>query len=308
VVAKADQRQIIGGSNTLKINKIINMRKTFPLIAFIMIFFCSFGQPPVTVFLWPDKVPGETGNKHDPVQTPNKDGDVIRLTDVTNPAFLVFKPAKEKNNGAGIVVCPGGGYSILAIDKEGYEIAKWLNQQGFTAFVLQYRVPKKQEFALMDVQRTIRLIRSETKTYGLKYDKLGVMGFSAGGSLSARAATLYTKKSYSPIDKADSISCRPDFALLIYPAYLDQGTGRTLTPELIVNQNTPPMFLFATADDSWGNSALVMAGALRDAKVPVELHFMAKGGHGYGLRPGNIAAETWPRLAEIWLKNVIAEK
>ena len=284
------------------------MRKFIAILAFALISFIGFSQNQNPVYLWPGVVPGETESKHDPVQAPNKDGDVIRLTDITNPAFLVFKPAKEMNNGAGVIICPGGGYSILAINKEGYEIADWLTKQGFTAFVLQYRVPKKQEGALMDIQRAIRLIRNDAASYGLKTNKLGVMGFSAGGSLSARAATLSTKKSYSPVDKTDSLSCRPDFALLIYPAYLDQGINRTLTPELTVNQNTPPMFLFATADDTYGNSALVMAGAVRDAKVPVELHLMAKGGHGYGLRKGNIAAETWPGLAEIWLKNIVADK
>jgi len=284
------------------------MRKYLALISFIMISLLGFSQNPKPVYLWPDQVPGGTESKHDPVQTPNKEGDVIRLTDVTNPAFLVFKPTKEKNNGAGIIVCPGGGYTILAINKEGTEIADWLTKQGFTAFVLQYRVPKKQEGALMDIQRAIRIIRKDANIYGLKSNKLGVMGFSAGGSLSARAATLYAKNSYSPVDKADSLSCRPDFALLIYPAYLDLGTNRSLTPELTVNQKTPPMFLFATADDTYSNSALVMTTALRDAKVPVEMHLLAKGGHGYGLRSGNIAGETWPKLAEIWLKNIITNK
>jgi acetyl esterase/lipase len=279
-------------------------------VFFILSLIVNFGfsQNPGPVYLWPDKVPGETEAKHDPVQSPNKEGDVIRLTDITNPAFFVYKPAPGKNNGAGVIICPGGAYNILAYDKEGTEVAKWLNGEGITAFVLQYRVPKKQEGALMDIQRAIRVIRNHAKEYGLNANKLGVMGFSAGGSLSVRAATLFAQKSYIPVDKADSLSCRPDFVLPIYPAYLDQGPNRSLTPELIVDKNTPPMFLFATADDSWGNSSLVMAGALRDAKVPVELHFMAKGGHGYGLRPGNIAAETWPGLAEIWLKKVVAEK
>jgi len=267
--------------------------------------FCQNQNP---VYLWPDKVPGETESKHEPVQTPNKERDVIRLTDVTNPAFLVFKPSNEKNNGAGVIVCPGGGYEILAINLEGYEIADWLTKQGFTAFVLQYRVPKNQEGALMDAQRAIRVIRNDAANYGLKPNQLGIMGFSAGGSLSARTATLSSKKTYSPVDKADSLSCRPDFALLIYPAYLDLGTNRALTPELKVDKKTPPMFLFATADDTYSNSALVMATALRDAKVPVELHILANGGHGYGLRKGNIAGETWPKLAEIWLKDIISVK
>ena len=284
------------------------MKKLIALIVITMLSMNSYSQNSEPVYLWPTQVPGETESKHEPVQTPNKDRDVIRLTDVTNPAFLVFKPAKENNNGAGVIVCPGGGYEILAINLEGYEIADWLTKQGFTAFVLQYRVPKKQEGALMDAQRAIRVIRNDAANYGLKPNQLGIMGFSAGGSLSARAATLYSKKTYSPVDKADSLSCRPDFALLIYPAYLDLGTNRALTPELIVDKKTPPMFLFATADDTYSNSALVMATALRDAKVPVELHLLANGGHGYGLRKGNIAGETWPKLAEIWLKNIISDK
>ena len=271
-----------------------------------MIFSCGYSQKSEPVYLWPDKVPGETENKHEPVQTPNNEGEVIRLTDVTNPAFFVFKPSKEKCNGAGVIVCPGGGYTILAINKEGTEIAGWLVEQGFTAFILQYRVPKKQAGALMDIQRAIRIVRNDSKTYGLNPNKLGVMGFSAGASLSARAATLYAHNSYTPVDKTDSISCLPDFALLIYPAYLDLGINHSLTPELTVDQNTPSVFLFATADDPHSNSALVMAGALRDAKVPVELHLVAKGGHGYGLRAGNTAAETWPGLAEIWLKKIVA--
>ncbi|HEY3390172.1 MAG TPA: alpha/beta hydrolase, partial [Prolixibacteraceae bacterium] len=234
------------------------MRKFLALIAFTMISLSGICQNPEKVYLWPGQVPGETGNKHEPVQTPDKTRDVIRLTDVTNPAFQVFKPEKETNNGAGVVVCPGGGYGILAINLEGYEIAAWLTKQGFTAFVLQYRVPDKRDGALMDIQRAIRIIRNNASSYGLKANQLGVMGFSAGGSLSARAATIYPKKSYSPVDKADSLSCRPDFALLIYPAYLDLGTNRSLTPELTVDQNTPPMFIFATADDTYSNSALVM--------------------------------------------------
>jgi len=284
------------------------MQNLIVLIALTMLSISSYSQNQKPVYLWPDQVPGETGIKHDPVQTPNKDRDVIRLTDVTNPSFLVFKPSKETNNGAGMIVCPGGGYEILAINLEGYEIAEWLTKQGFTAFILQYRVPKKQEGALMDAQRAIRIIRNDADTYGLKPNQLGIMGFSAGGSLSARTATLFSKKTYSPVDKADSLSCRPDFALLIYPAYLDLGTSRSLTPELTVDQKTPPMFLFATADDTYSNSALVMTTALRDAKVPVEMHLLAKGGHGYGLRKGNIAGETWPKLAETWLKNIIAGK
>jgi len=130
------------------------------------------------------------------------------------------------------------------------------------------------------------------------------MGFSAGGSLSARASTRYADKTYEPVDATDQLSSKPDFALLIYPAYLDQGPNKSLTQELKLDSKSPPMFVFQTADDPWGNSSLVMAGALRDAKVPVELHLLATGGHGYGVRQGNPAAETWPELAAKWLEKL----
>lgn len=264
----------------------------------------SYAQKPDTVYLWPGKVPHETEAKHRPVQTSNTKGNVIRLTDVTNPAILVFKPNETVNNHTGVIVCPGGGYRILAIDKEGYEVAAWLNSLGITAFVLQYRVPDNQEGALNDLQRAIRIVRSRAKEWKLDPEKLGVIGFSAGGSLCARASTLYSKNTYIEVDQADTISCRPDFSLLIYPAYLDKGENRSLTPELKVDKNTPPMFIFQTADDTYANSSLVMATALRDAGIPVELHLLPYGGHGYGLRVGNTAAETWPRLAEIWLRKL----
>jgi acetyl esterase/lipase len=259
------------------------------------------------IHLWPGAVPGETGPKKAAVSTSDTSKGVTRLTDVTDPIIQIFRPAKGKGNGAGVVICPGGGYQILAINLEGYEIARWLNEQGFTAFVLQYRVPQKQEGALQDVQRAIRIVRSRAAEWQLQAEKIGILGFSAGGSLSARASTLYNKRTYTPVDASDSSSARPDFALLIYPAYLDQGANHSITPELQIDAHTPPTFLFATADDPYANSALVMAGALRDAKVPVELHLYAKGGHGYGLRPGNNAALAWIALASKWLERNVKE-
>lgn len=257
-----------------------------------------------TIHLWPGAVPGETGARHPAVATPDTSNSVVRLTDVTDPVLEVYpaNPAHAKN--IGVIVCPGGSYSILAINLEGYEIAKWLNQLGYTAFVLQYRVPKKEAGALQDAQRAMRIVRSRAKEWKLDPEKIGMMGFSAGGSLTARTSTQYNVKTYTPVDKADSLSARPAFGMLIYPAYLDKGEGRKLTPELTIDKQTPPMFLFATADDYFGNSALVMAGALRDAGVAVELHFYAKGGHGYGLRPGNSAAEVWPSLAAKWMEHL----
>ena len=283
------------------------MKYHFIITLILSFSFSLSAQTRDTLYLWPHKVPGEAEVKHAPAQTDNTRGNVIRLTDINNPALVVFKPQRLADNHSAIIVCPGGGYKILAVDKEGYEIAQWLNKLGFTAFVLQYRVPDKQQGALNDIQRAIRLVRSKAADWKIDVHKVGVMGFSAGGSLCARASTRYNIDSYSKIDDIDNFSCRPDFTLLIYPAYLDQGKNRALTPELNVDKNTPSMFIFAAANDYHSNSALVIAGALRDNKVPVELHLLASGGHGYGMRFGNIAPETWPRLAEIWLKNIIAE-
>ena len=281
-----------------------NMKQSVVLLILLLLSTDLFSQNKQIIHLWPDKVPGETEAKHPPVVTENTKGNVTRLTDVTDPAIVVYPAKKENNNGAGVVVCPGGGYNILAIDKEGYEIAEWLNELGFSAFVLQYRVPDKKLGALQDAQRAIRIVRSKATDWNLNPDKLGIMGFSAGGSLSARASTMYLVNTYNAIDNVDSISCKPGYSLLIYPAYLDAGENRSLTPELAVTKDTPATFIFQTADDRLANSALVYAQALRDAKVPVELHLLPEGGHGYGMRPGSRAAETWPELAEIWLKLV----
>lgn len=279
------------------------MNFQFTLVLLFSFTAITIAQTSDTLYLWPGQVPGASIPKSDPVQTPNTSGNVTRLTDVTNPALIVFQSKASLHNGAAVIVCPGGGYRILAIDKEGFEVAEWLNSLGFTAFVLQYRVPDKQTEALYDMQRAMRMARSHADKWGL--DKIGVLGFSAGDSLAARAATRFAEDTYPKSDLMDSVSSRPDFALLIYPAYLDNGENRTLTPELKVSSETPPMFIFGTADDTHGNSSLVMAGALRDQNVPVALHLLPGGGHGYGLRPGNIATEIWPGLAEKWLMQLL---
>jgi acetyl esterase/lipase len=281
------------------------------LFVFLLLLFLSIStnaQKSEIIYLWPGKVPGELKEKQPPVIDTSKNDKILRFDEVTNPAIEVFLPDKAIKSGSAVIVCPGGGYNILAYDLEGTEIAGWLNKLGFTAFVLQYRIPDKKGGALQDVQRAMRIVRNNPQKWNIDPEKIGVMGFSAGGSLSARASTLFNKKTYPPVDKSDSLSCRPSFTMLIYPAYLDQGPGLTLTPELELSKDVPPIFIFQTADDPYGNSALVMAGALRNAKLPVELHFLSTGGHGYGLRPGKVAAETWPLLAEKWLGIVLKKK
>lgn len=226
---------------------------------------------------------------------------VTKLTEVTNPSMDVFKPNASVDNGIGIIICPGGGYNILAVDLEGDEIAQWLTTLGYTAYVIQYRVPNNQKGALNDLQRAIKIIRSNSK---FNHAQLGIIGFSAGGNLCARASVSHSKDSYSGIDEIDSISSRPDFTLLIYPAYLDQGMYYSLSPDLVFDKNTPPMFVFGTEDDPHFNSSLTMAEALEKSKTPFEFHTLQKGGHGYGLRQGNKAAEIWPILAQAWLNKI----
>jgi acetyl esterase/lipase len=281
------------------------MRTIISISLLFMITVESYSQKKDIIYLWPGKVPGEIKEKNLPVIKPSENDNIIRFSEVTNPAIEVYLPDQTVKKGVAVLVCPGGGYHILAYDLEGTEIAAWLNKNGFVAFVLLYRVPDKKEGALQDIQRAVRIIRKDAGKWGVDPEKIGVMGFSAGGSLAARASTLFSMQTYYPVDKTDSLSCRPSFAMLIYPAYLDQGPGLSLTPELQVSKAVPPMYIFQTADDQHGNSALVMAQALRNARLPVELHLLSHGGHGYGLRSGNIAAETWPALAEKWLVNIL---
>jgi acetyl esterase/lipase len=278
-----------------------------PIFTFVLLLFSlgSYSQKNDIIYLWPGKVPGEPKEKMSPVREAPKGDNIIRYAEVTNPSIEVFIPDPALNRNAAVVICPGGAYKILAYDKEGIDIAAWLNKLGFTALVLQYRIPDKKEGALQDAQRAIRIVRSNARKWNIDTEKIGIMGFSAGGSLSARTSTLFNKRTYPAVDEKDSLSCRPAFALLIYPAYLDEGPDRTLTPELQLTKETPPMFIFQTADDQYGNSALVMAGALRDAKLPFELHILATGGHGYGMKSGSLAGTTWPGLADDWLRRML---
>jgi len=275
---------------------------------FLLFSVSTFSQKKDIIYLWPGKVPGELKEKQEPVLDPARKANEVRFAEVTNPIIEAYLADPAKNNKSAVIICPGGAYRILSYDKEGTEIAEWLNKLGYSAFILQYRIPDKKEGALQDAQRALRIVRKNAARWNIDPEKIGIMGFSAGGSLSARASTLFNKKTYSPVDEADSLTCRPAFAMLIYPAYLDQGPNKTLTPELELTKETPPVFIFQTADDQYGNSALVMAGALRDAKLPVELHILPTGGHGYGLRPGKPAPDTWPGLAEKWLPDVLKSK
>lgn len=246
--------------------------------------------------IWPDKRPAEVVLKKGKMKQTMGEDDILRIQQMPVPTLQKF-PVVKSPKGKVVIVCPGGGYQILAVNHEGTEIAQWLNALGYTAYVLRYRVPDNREGALQDVQRAIRIARAENPG-----KQVGVMGFSAGASLTARAATQFQSPSYTATDETDTQSARPDFAALIYPAYMDEGEHHTLTPELTITEQTPPFFVFQTADDRYGNSALVISQALRNHKIPVQLHIYEKGGHGYGLR-ANLAeaASKWPKLMEEWL-------
>lgn len=246
--------------------------------------------------IWPDKRPAEVVLKKGKMKQTMGEDDILRIQQMPMPTLQKF-PVVKSPKGKVVIVCPGGGYQILAVNHEGTEIAQWLNALGYTAYVLRYRVPDNREGALQDVQRAIRIARAENPG-----KQVGVMGFSAGASLTARAATRFQSPSYTATDETDTQSARPDFAALIYPAYMDEGEHHTLTPELTITEQTPPFFVFQTADDHYGNSALVISQALRNHKIPVQLHIYEKGGHGYGLR-ANLAeaASKWPKLMEEWL-------
>jgi len=235
---------------------------------------------------------------------------VVRLGNVSRPTITLYQPPSDKDTGAAVVVCPGGGYRILALDLEGTEVCQWLNSIGVTGVLLKYRVPARKGLErytapLQDAQRALGLVRSHATEWHIDPQRIGILGFSAGGHLSVAASTHFEKRTYRQVDEADQISCRPDFTLLIYPAYLvGKEEGPELAPEFTVTSNTPPTFLVQTEDDPVHvENSLFYYLALKKAKVPTEMHIFANGGHGYGLRPdSDKAVLTWPTLAEAWMR------
>lgn len=234
----------------------------------------------------------------------------VRLGNVSTPTMTVF-PAKGKNSGAAVVVFPGGGYQILSMDLEGTEVCDWLNGIGVNCILLKYRVPDsgpypKSPEALEDAQRTVGLVRLHAAEWGIDPHRVGVLGFSAGGHLSAAVSNLYDKRLYQPIDAADRLSCRPDFAVVLYPGYLAMANANFApNPVIQPTANTPPTFLLQAEDDPVHvENAVVYFMELKRAKVPAELHVYAEGGHGYGLRPRNLPIMGWPTLVETWLHTI----
>jgi len=246
---------------------------------------------------------------------------VVAVSNVSRPTMTVYAPT-EKNTGAAVVVFPGGGYQILAIDLEGTEVCDWLTSKGITCVLLKYRVPDsgpawhdeckcyihpKAPMALEDAQRTVGLVRFHAAEWHIDPHKIGVLGFSAGGHMVAAMSTHFKQRVYPAVDAADKESCRPDFAVALYPGHLWIDDKKfDLNPDVPVTKETPPTFLLQAEDDHVDgvNQSLVYYIALKKAGVPVEMHLYAQGGHAFGLRRTDLPITGWPQLVETWLGTI----
>lgn len=232
---------------------------------------------------------------------------VTRLGNVSEPDIAIYLPESDKPTPA-VVICPGGGHHILAYDLEGTEVAEWLNSIGIAGIVVKYRVPTRDadmmwKPGVQDTQRAIATARSKAAEWNLDPSKIGVLGFSAGGSIAARTGLFAGEMQYEKIDAIDETSSRPDFSVLVYCAYLTNKEATALSPEVqsIITANAPPtLFIHAGDDRVVAESSILLALELRKLKIPAELHVFEKGGHGYGLRPTDVPVTHWPKLAEKW--------
>ncbi len=290
-------------------------------LVFIVMTFAGFsvasgGTVSDPIPLWPKGAPGEKGDIGKEHDTSPATGQlvagkrVIRLGDVSQPTITVYSPAKDQANDAAVIVCPGGGYSILAMDLEGTEVCTWLNSIGVTAVLLKYRVPvragdEKHKLPLQDAQRAVGLVRARAAEWNIDPNRIGILGFSAGGHLMGHLCNDFTTRAYEPVDGADQVSCRPDFALGIYVGLIVPiDDKKVVPPELIITSNAPPTFLVQSQDDVVHvENSLYYYLALKNAHVPTEMHLYAKGGHGYGLRPSKDPVGNWPKLAEAWMRD-----
>ncbi len=279
------------------------------------------GWPPspdhITLPIWPGVAPGAPTNLPPEVDmTTAKDNmvagkAVIRLGNVVTPTITLYRAKDASGPRPAVVVFPGGGYRILAIDLEGTEVCDWLNSAGITCVLLKYRVPEtgpypKSSAALQDAQRAMGLVRQHAAEWSIDPKRVGVLGFSAGGHLSAAISNIYEKRLYDPVDDADKLSCRPDFSVVVYPGYLALSEQNFASnPEIHPTANTPPTFVVQAEDDPVHvENAVVYFMQLKNAMVSAELHVYAQGGHGYGLRRTEKPITAWPHEVEKWLHTI----
>jgi acetyl esterase/lipase len=278
--------------------------------------FPAFAAEPTSVLpLWPGNPPGEV-KATGPEQDTSKPGEglvagkpLIRLGNVTKPELQVFLPPKDKATGTAVVICPGGGFNILAMDLEGTEVAEWLNSVGVAAIVLKYRVPTaslepRWLTPTIDGQRALSVVRSRAAEWGFDSDRIGILGFSAGGHVAARCALGFAERKYTPVDDADKASCRPDFAALIYAAYAYDDKAGQLAAGVSVPGDAPPLFFVHAFDDKISPlNSLLLAAEAKKSGVSAEVHVYDAGGHGYGLRPqANLPVTSWPKRCEEWMQ------
>ena len=284
---------------------------------FLLAFFFSatlHAEPSRTFKLWEGKPPGDFVTPGPEIVTPPKPGEnppILRITNIAEPRLEIYEPAADKKNGAAVIIVPGGGFGILASGHEGADLAVWFRDRGFVAGVLQHRcptnkLPKPWDFPAQDAQRAVSLVRAKAADLGVKPDRVGLFGFSAGGQVALIAATNDEARLHPAVDEIDKASCRPDFLMLCYPwKILADNSLTELKPEIHITAKTPPAFIAQANDDpgSLAEGSTLAFLALRKAKVSAELHIYSTGGHGFGLFPnGTQAPGDWPGRAELWLK------
>ena len=288
------------------------MRTQCLLLSFLMLTPWLHGDPPTKggdkpdtshtiTKVWPEgKMPGK-GASEPEAERPSKDA-FHRITNVSQPTLTLFPSSKHATPAPAVIVCPGGGYSYVVIDKEGSEIATWLNGQGISALVLKYRNPNNREGALQDLQRALSLTRTNAKDWNIDPKRLGAIGFSAGGHLVAKASNLFEQRSYDALDMIEEQSCRPDFAMLVYPAYL--GQDGKVSPELNLKADIPPTLIIHSEDDkNFVPGSQLYHAALQAANITHEFKLYPTGGHGYGLHCTR-DAKAWPEDAAAWLRKI----
>ena len=264
-----------------------------------------------TVVLWPQGAPGSEGKTED--ETYRIAGDQMVISNIHRPSITVYLPPKDKATGAGVIVTPGGASREIWVMKEGYRVAEWLSQRGIAAFVLKYRLPRadgstytNEDHSLPDIQRAIRLVRSHATEWQVDPDRVGVMGFSAGGFLAGLAGARYTDPVKRPVDNIDQLSAKPAFMALIY------GTpfAGPMQANAKITKDLPPTFLCAGSDDGIAASYPDVFKAIKQAGVPVEMHMFAGMGHGFSLGLNMPAVSRWPELFQTWLfeRGLLAKK
>jgi len=275
---------------------------------------------PEVLVLWPGKIPDDVGDIGPEKvrlsqKLTRKEVEITEqtrlITNVSKPAISVYRPAKEKDTGAAIVICPGGGYWDLFYEIEGEEVAAWLNSHGITGIILKYRVPRRPEEPknepakrpLQDAQRAMSLVRGKAQDWGIDPKKIGMIGFSAGGHLAIATATSFDKRSYEPMDDIDKVSCRPDFAIAAYSGYLKIKDKDELSPSLRIPAETPPIFLVHGGADiiSPPEGSVLLYLALKKAGISAELHIYAKAAHDFAVRKVDHPCSTWTDRCLEWL-------